>query len=314
MLVYRSSEGYRQRRLRLRAETNLKLKNLLAENKMNLMAENKMNLMAENKMNLMAENEMNQNRKADENLQLMAKIKPRDEAGHIATIPYFRYVASHWEGVAAANPRLDGGQVQKRLWRNWWAREMARIKKKGSQAENKKQHVKSNEAIEDLESGDSVEEVMLATVKIKPDTVNAAGQASRSIIVPSKREVNMVIGYSGETSWKTVSEEKTRDSGLKVRLPPGCSIVSSEKVEGSPNLPPKMLVAEEGKNTAPGKAARQLLSPPKSAFECFLASMTPLLSGVRREKMEVALAKKWEILNETAREVFEEKARQDWQR
>ena len=98
-----------------------------------------------------------------------------------------------------------------------------------------------------------------------------------------------------------------------MKLPPGCSIVSAEKAEESPNLPPKnMLVAEEGDNIAPGKAARLLLSPPKSAFECFLASMTPLLPGVRREKMEEVLAKKWEILTETAREVFEEKAGQDW--
>ena len=94
MLVYRSSEGYRQRRLRLRAEKNMKLKNLLAENKMNLLAENE--------MNLKLKTDMNQNMKPDENLKLMAKIKPQDEAGNVATIPYFRYVASHWEGVAAA--------------------------------------------------------------------------------------------------------------------------------------------------------------------------------------------------------------------
>ena len=216
--------------------------------------------------------------------------------------------------MAAANPRLDGGQVQKRLWRNWWAREVARIKKKGSQAENKKQNVKPDEVIEDLESGDSVEAVMLATVKIKPDTVNTGAQASRSIIVPAKREVNLAKGYPGRKSRKTetetVSEEKTRDSGLKMKLPPGCSIVSTEKVKESPK---KMLVAE-GDNIAPGQAVRLLLSPPKSAFECFLASMTPLLPGVRREKMEEVLAKKWEILTETAREVFEEKAGQDWQR
>ena len=75
----------------------------------NLLAENKMNLLAENEMNLKLKTDMNQNMKPDENLKLMAKIKPQDEAGNVATIPYFRYVASHWEGVAAANPRLDGG-------------------------------------------------------------------------------------------------------------------------------------------------------------------------------------------------------------
>ena len=297
MLTYQSSEGYRQKRLQNRAEKNLKLKNM----------------MVKNEMSLKLKTDMNQNMKADKNLQLL-----QDEGCNVETIPYFSYVASHWEGVVAANPRLDGGLVQKRLWRNWWARELARNKKKGSGEETGKQNMKSDEVIKDLDSGDNVEEVMLVTVKTKPETVNTARHGSTSIIVPTKSEVNMIQGYSAGKSMKTDtkpwSEERPRDSGLKVKLPPGCSIVSTAKVEES-NLPSKeMIVVKEGDNIAPGKPALLLLSPPKSAFQCFLASMTPLLPGVRREKIEEALAEKWKTLTETAKGVFEELAGEDRQR
>ena len=79
---YRSSEGYHQRRLKLKAEKNLQRKILL--------------------------------------------FGGRKEHWSKGSSPYLAYIASHWKKVAAENPKMNGYQVQQRLWNSWYNLEMSK--------------------------------------------------------------------------------------------------------------------------------------------------------------------------------------------
>ena len=188
---YRSSEGYHQRRLKLKAENNLHRKILLSAG---------------------------------------TKKNRRKESS-----PYLAYIASHWKDVVAENPKMNGYQVQKRLWNNWYSLE------KSKRWQGKKIKAADDPTYREKPKT-SVEESTMVQVGSRSDKEIKHTNNSSSIVDSPQRKVKL-IGRSQclekelmKPVFKKVSFDRPTNLGWSFQLPPGCTLVSHVQKEEQAEL------------------------------------------------------------------------------